>query len=77
MTDIAFSLFEPAMDRRRAGLKLSRQLLGAAPVLGQRNDLLPEFRVLGIGTLSFESQNVSIKPGELQSTTAAPIDWSL
>jgi hypothetical protein len=41
---IAISLLDPAMDRRRARLKLPGQVFYAAPGLRQRNNLFPEFR---------------------------------
>lgn len=38
---VPIDLLEPAMDRRRARLKLPRQILHAAPGSSQRNDLSP------------------------------------
>ena len=41
---VPFSLFDPAMDRRRAPPELPGQIFHAASGSGQRNYLLPEFR---------------------------------
>ena len=73
---VTVSLLDPAMDRCRARFKLLGEVFDAAPGIGQRNNLFPEFRrlgvlTLGIRTLSFESQIVSIKPGELQAKASA------
>jgi hypothetical protein len=41
---IAVSLLDPAVDRRRAWLEFTGEVLDAPAGARQRNDLLPEFR---------------------------------